>query len=73
MRSRLAYNDNDLIMSLRIIHTKYMNFEFGIVIMGKGVDQDYSVIYLEFFVYQQIHQMFSPICFTNFFHKLFSV
>ena len=54
MRSRLAYNDNDLIMSVCIIHTKYMNFEFVIVTMGKGGDQDFSesfvksVIYLEF-------------------------
>ena len=44
MRSRLAYNDNDLIMSVCIIHTKYMNFEFLIVTMGKGGDQDFSVI-----------------------------
>ena len=57
MRSRLAYNDNDLIMSVCIIHTKYMNFELVIVTMGKRGDQDFSVKFLKSVIYLEFLQM----------------
>ena len=57
MRSRLAYNDNDLIMSVCTIHTKYMNFELVIVTMGKRGDQDFSVKFLKSVIYLEFLQM----------------